>query len=86
MQTGSQRLENYAPAADRPVFFGERLKIVTGLDFQNMTVEELKRLSNLNQRSLISAQMVIAIVPILMLYLFLQKYFVTGIVLGSVKR
>ena len=59
--------------------------IVTRLDFQNMTVEELKRLSNLNQRSLISAQMVIAIVPILLLYPFLQKYFVTGIVLGSVK-
>lgn len=59
--------------------------IVTRLDFQNMTVEELKRLSALNQRSLISAQMVIAIVPILVLYPFLQKYFVSGIVLGSVK-
>ena len=59
--------------------------IVTRLDFQNMTAEELKRLSALNQRSLISAQMVIAMVPILILYPFLQKYFVTGMVLGSVK-
>lgn len=59
--------------------------IVTRLDFQNMTVEELKRLSALNQRSLISAQMVIAVIPILVLYPFLQKYFVSGIVLGSVK-
>lgn len=59
--------------------------IVTRMDFQNMSVEELKRLSALNQRSLISAQMVIAMVPILLLYPFLQRYFVTGIVLGSVK-
>ena len=59
--------------------------IVTRLDFQNMTAEELKRLSALNQRSLISAQMVIAMVPILILYPFLQKYFETGMVLGSVK-
>lgn len=59
--------------------------IVTRLDFQNMTVEELKRLSALNQRSLIAAQMVIAMVPILCLYPFLQKHFVSGIVLGSVK-
>ena len=50
-----------------------------------MTVEELKRLSALNQRSLIAAQMVIAMVPILCLYPFLQKHFVSGIVLGSVK-
>lgn len=59
--------------------------IVTRLDFQNMSAEELQRLSALNQRSLIAAQMVIAIVPILLLYPFLQKYFVTGMVLGSVK-
>ncbi len=59
--------------------------IVTRLDFQNMTVEELKRLAELNQRSLISAQMVIAMVPILLLYPFLQKHFASGIVLGSVK-
>lgn len=59
--------------------------IITRMDFQNMSVEELKRLSALNQRSLISAQMVIAMVPILLLYPFLQRYFVTGIVLGSVK-
>ena len=50
-----------------------------------MSAEELQRLSALNQRSLIAAQMVIAIVPILLLYPFLQKYFVTGMVLGSVK-
>lgn len=59
--------------------------IVTKMDFQNMTTEELKRLNNLNQRSIISAQMIVAMVPILILYPFLQKYFVSGMTLGSVK-
>lgn len=59
--------------------------IVTRLDFQNMTVTELQRLNSLNQRSIKAAQMITATIPMLVAYPFLQKYFVTGITLGSVK-
>jgi len=42
-------------------------------------------LAELNGRAIKSAAIVLCTVPILMFYPFLQKYFVTGIVMGSVK-
>ena len=42
-------------------------------------------LENLSQRTVKAAQIFIGALPILMVYPFLQKYFVKGIVLGAVK-
>jgi putative aldouronate transport system permease protein len=42
-------------------------------------------LSVINARTSTAAQLFLAIVPILCVYPFLQKYFVTGLVMGSVK-
>ena len=39
----------------------------------------------ISDRTLRSAQIVIAMVPVLIAYPFLQKYFTKGIVMGSVK-
>ena len=39
----------------------------------------------MNVRTVKSSQMVIGAIPILAVYPFLQKYFVSGITLGSVK-
>lgn len=39
----------------------------------------------ISDRTLRSAQIVIAMVPVLAAYPFLQKYFTKGIVMGSVK-
>ncbi|MFS0724267.1 carbohydrate ABC transporter permease [Paenibacillus sp. 1P07SE] len=43
-------------------------------------------LENISQRTVKAAQIFIGAIPILMVYPFLQKYFVKGIVLGAVKE
>lgn len=56
-------------------------------DAMQMTqdIEMLVRMMEMSDRSLKSAQIIIAIIPVLAAYPFLQRYFVKGIVLGSVK-
>lgn len=46
---------------------------------------EAERAASVGQRSLMYARLLVAIVPIAIVYPFLQKYFRKGIVLGSVK-
>lgn len=48
--------------------------------------EKLKQLAEISQRSLNSAKIVISSLPLLVIYPFMQKYFVSGIVVGSVKE
>ena len=45
----------------------------------------IQQVQKLNNQSLDAAKIVIAMIPVLAVYPFLQKYFVTGITLGSVK-
>lgn len=48
--------------------------------------EDAERLANLPTKTLESAQIFIAILPILPIYPFAQKFFIKGLVLGSVKE
>ena len=50
-----------------------------------MTKAMANLLRFISDRTLKAAQIVIATVPILLVYPFLQKYFVAGMTLGSVK-
>ncbi|HEM4763043.1 TPA: carbohydrate ABC transporter permease [Streptococcus suis] len=51
-----------------------------------MSSDQMKALLAVSDRNLNAAKIVIAIVPLLIIYPFLQKYFVQGIVVGSVKE
>lgn len=59
--------------------------VIVQQDFNkvNMDVSELK---NISQRTVKAAQIFIGTLPILLVYPFLQKYFVKGIILGAVKE
>lgn len=50
-----------------------------------MTAEQLEAISNISNRTTQAAMIFIAALPVMCVYPFLQKYFVKGIVLGSVK-
>lgn len=48
--------------------------------------EKLKQLAQISTRTLNSAKIVVSTLPLLIIYPFMQKYFVSGIVVGSVKE
>jgi putative aldouronate transport system permease protein len=62
--------------------------VVTSVDsalWRPLNISDVKLLSEVNDRTTKAAQVFLAAVPILCVYPFLQRYFMTGIVLGSVK-
>lgn len=59
--------------------------IVIQQNLANLTREELMNLAQISDRTLKASQIFLGSLPIILAYPFLQKYFVKGIVLGSVK-
>ncbi|MEK5645702.1 ABC transporter permease [Paenibacillus rhizosphaerae] len=58
---------------------------LTTLPQTNLTLEQAILLKSVSSRTARAAQIFVAAFPILVVYPFLQKYFVKGLVLGSVK-
>lgn len=59
--------------------------VVQVRDTSGMTMEEIRQMNELSSKTFNAAKVFITMVPVLVVYPFLQKYFVSGLVLGSVK-
>lgn len=59
--------------------------IIVGKDMARISEKDIAILKLVNDRTSKAAQVFIGTIPILLVYPFLQKYFTTGIVMGSVK-
>ncbi|WP_372662256.1 carbohydrate ABC transporter permease [Cohnella sp.] len=61
-------------------------QLYVGIDFTKLSPEEAKTIASISNRSLRAAQIMVTIIPVLIVYPFLQRYFVAGLTIGSVKE
>lgn len=61
-------------------------QMLTSIDYNSFGAESLGKLRLLSDRSFRGAMIAFATVPIMCVYPFMQKYFVSGITIGSVKE
>lgn len=64
----------------------QSLTVDTSRLYQNMSYDQILRQQELSSLTFNSAKIVVSMIPILLIYPFLQKFFVTGIVMGAVKE
>ncbi|MDO4336719.1 MAG: carbohydrate ABC transporter permease [Eubacteriales bacterium] len=61
-------------------------QLIFQVDTSTMTSEQVKQASMMSNTTLNAAKIFISMIPVLCIYPFLQKYFVSGITLGGVKE
>lgn len=61
------------------------LGVVDPIRLKGLTAKQIEQLMRVSNRTLKSSQIFIAAAPVLAVYPFLQRYFMKGLVLGSVK-
>lgn len=60
--------------------------VIQSVDMASIDLNNVGALSDVSQKTVTAAQIFVAIIPILLVYPALQKYFITGMTLGSVKE
>lgn len=60
--------------------------VVVRPDSALMSARQMKEMSEVSNRTVKAAQLFVAMVPMMLIYPFIQKYFTTGILLGGVKE
>lgn len=61
-------------------------QMLKSVDVSMFSSSDLMKMKQLSSRSFQSAQIIFATVPILLVYPFLQRYFITGLTIGAVKE
>lgn len=61
-------------------------QMVVNVQATNMTTDQAKLMNELSNKSLDAAKVFIAMIPMLIVYPLLQRYFITGIMLGAIKE
>lgn len=61
-------------------------QMVVTINMTNMTLEQFQKVNQLSNQTLNAAKIFVALIPVLLVYPFLQRYFITGITLGAVKE
>ena len=66
-------------------YLQQLLNMTKTSSMQYLTAQEMEEMAKINNRTFNAAQIVVSTIPVLVIYPFLQRYFVTGLTLGSVK-
>ncbi|AZN42497.1 carbohydrate ABC transporter permease [Paenibacillus albus] len=61
-------------------------QVVVTIDPTKITTDNVSQLTSVSDQTLSSAKIAVTMLPILIIYPLLQRYFITGITLGSVKE
>lgn len=60
--------------------------VIQSVDTSKLDLTTVDAMNQISQRTVTAAQIFIAIIPIMIVYPFLQRYFISGMTLGSVKE
>lgn len=79
----------------RPLYINDNRKwplqtllrqMLKSIDISTFGAEAIRQLRMLSNRSFKAAMIIFATIPVLCVYLFMQKHFVAGITIGSIKE